>query len=74
MLLTLHQGKRKALIIGINYTGTSGELKGCHNDARNIQKFLCQNYRFKTEDMVMLLDLPNQDYRSIPTRFAFCAS
>ena len=27
--------------IGINYVGQKGELKGCINDARNIQRFLC---------------------------------
>lgn len=33
-------GKRKALLIGINYTGTSNALRGCHNDARNVARFL----------------------------------
>jgi hypothetical protein len=28
------------LQIGINYFGTSSELKGCINDARNVEKFL----------------------------------
>jgi hypothetical protein len=27
--------------IGINYFGQNGELKGCINDARAIQRFLC---------------------------------
>ncbi|KAI9621423.1 hypothetical protein H4Q26_015724 [Puccinia striiformis f. sp. tritici PST-130] len=30
-------GRRKALCIGINYAGQSGELRGCHNDALNMQ-------------------------------------
>lgn len=33
-------GKRKALLIGINYVGTSNALRGCHNDARNVKQFL----------------------------------
>lgn len=33
-------GKRKALLIGINYVGSSAALRGCHNDARNVQRFL----------------------------------
>lgn len=57
-----------ALMIGINYTGQRGELRGCHNDVENIQKFLISNYNFKSEDMVVLLDLPGKDYRSIPTK------
>src|SRR5579862_1138765 len=32
-------GKRKALIIGINYIGSANQLNGCINDARNISDF-----------------------------------
>ncbi|KAH7106380.1 Metacaspase-1 precursor [Auriculariales sp. MPI-PUGE-AT-0066] len=60
-------GKRKALCIGINYTGTSAELRGCHNDARNVQKFLCRRYNYKKEDIVMLLDGVGNS-RQQPTR------
>lgn len=38
-------GKRKALLIGINYTGTSNALRGCHNDARNVKQFLQRESR-----------------------------
>lgn len=31
-------GKKKALLIGINYIGQQGELGGCHNDVKMIQK------------------------------------
>lgn len=37
-------GKRKALCIGINYYRQAGELRGCINDARNIQRFLCGEF------------------------------
>lgn len=37
-------GKRKALCVGINYVGTSAALAGCHNDARNLSKFLCGQF------------------------------
>lgn len=33
-------GRRKALLIGINYFNTSSALRGCINDAHNVQKFL----------------------------------
>ena len=33
-------GKKKALIIGVNYTGTSEELGGCINDAVRIKAFI----------------------------------
>ncbi|THV07391.1 hypothetical protein K435DRAFT_772718 [Dendrothele bispora CBS 962.96] len=60
-------GKRKALCIGINYFGQDSELRGCINDARNMQQFLCSNYGYKSEDIVMLTD-DAQDWRRMPTR------
>ena len=36
-------GRHKALLIGINYTGTRAALKGCINDAKNMQKLLMRN-------------------------------
>jgi hypothetical protein len=32
--------KKVALLMGLNYTGTSAELKGCVNDAKNLRDFL----------------------------------
>lgn len=49
-------GKRKALLIGINYFGTKAELKGCINDTKNVSSFLMQHYGYKREDMVILTD------------------
>lgn len=60
-------GKRKALCIGVNYIGQSGELRGCHNDAKNLRNFLCRQYGYRDEDIVMLTDdAPNP--RMIPTK------
>ncbi|KAI0696594.1 caspase domain-containing protein [Cytidiella melzeri] len=33
-------GHKKALCIGINYTGTQHELRGCVNDAKNVRNYL----------------------------------
>ncbi|KAF2857788.1 peptidase C14 [Piedraia hortae CBS 480.64] len=60
-------GRRKALIVGINYFGQSAELKGCINDARNISAFLSQHFNYKMEDMVILTD-DQQNPMSHPTR------
>ncbi|KUI59373.1 Metacaspase-1 [Cytospora mali] len=49
-------GKRKALLIGINYIGTSAALRGCINDVKNVSNFLIENYHYKREDMVILTD------------------
>lgn len=50
-------GKRKALLIGINYFGQRpGELHGCINDVRNVSSFLTERYGYRREDMVILTD------------------
>ncbi|KXX76799.1 Metacaspase-1A [Madurella mycetomatis] len=49
-------GKRRALLIGINYFGQKGELRGCINDTKNVSAFLIENYGYKREDMVILTD------------------
>ena len=36
-------GRHKSLIVGINYHGTRAELRGCINDARNMQNLLRRN-------------------------------
>lgn len=60
-------GRRKALCIGINYIGTSNELRGCINDARAVSKMLQQMYGYKEDDIVMLTD-DSQNPRAIPTK------
>ncbi|RKF82244.1 Metacaspase-1 [Golovinomyces cichoracearum] len=49
-------GKRKALLIGINYFGQKGELRGCINDVHNMTSFLNQRYGYQRDDMVILTD------------------
>ncbi len=34
--------KKRALLVGINYVGTSNQLKGCVNDSHNMQVFLSE--------------------------------
>jgi len=36
-------GRHKSLLIGINYTGTRAALKGCVNDAKNMQQLLVRS-------------------------------
>ncbi|KOS21168.1 Metacaspase-1A [Escovopsis weberi] len=60
-------GKRKALLIGVNYLGTKNELKGCINDVHNVSSFLSERYGYKREDMVILTD-DQQNPVSHPTR------
>lgn len=50
------QGCRRAVLIGINYEGQQGELSGCHNDVKNINKFLRKEQGFHQSDMMILMD------------------
>ncbi|RHZ72705.1 hypothetical protein Glove_241g10 [Diversispora epigaea] len=59
-------GKKKALLIGINYIGTQFELKGCINDVQRIKKFLIE-HGFNESDMIILTD-DQRDRNKIPTR------
>lgn len=60
-------GRKKALLIGINYFGTESELKGCINDVQNMFNFLTSRYGYKAQDIVVLTDDQHDDVR-IPTR------
>ncbi|KAK5651642.1 hypothetical protein OQA88_11817 [Cercophora sp. LCS_1] len=59
-------GKRRALLIGINYFGQDGELRGCINDTKNLSQFLIENHGYKREDMIFLTD-DQQDPNYQPT-------
>ncbi|KAJ2241885.1 Ca(2+)-dependent cysteine protease, partial [Coemansia sp. RSA 455] len=50
------RGRKRALLIGINYFGTKHMLKGCINDVHNIKKFIIEHFGFKESDMVILTD------------------
>src|SRR4051812_48364375 len=59
-------GRRKALLIGINYFGQRGQLRGCINDVKNMSTYLNEFFRYKREDMVILTD-DQQNPMSQPT-------
>jgi metacaspase-1 len=60
-------GRRKALLIGINYFGQRGQLRGCINDVKNMSTYLNQNFGYAREDMVILTD-DQQNPMSQPTK------
>ncbi|KAI9278637.1 peptidase C14 [Phascolomyces articulosus] len=62
------QGRKRALLIGINYFDTQHELKGCVNDVHNIKEFLTDLYGFQEEDMRILTDDQTDDPHKMPTR------
>lgn len=60
-------GRRKALLIGINYFGQRGQLRGCINDVKNMSGYLNNHFGYKREDMVILTD-DQQNPMSQPTK------
>jgi hypothetical protein len=60
-------GRKKALLIGINYIGQRGQLRGCINDVKNFSAFLNQNFGYPRESMVILAD-DQQDRLAQPTK------
>ncbi|KAI2469182.1 caspase domain-containing protein [Annulohypoxylon bovei var. microspora] len=60
-------GRRKALLVGINYFGQRGQLRGCINDVRNMSSYLNEHFGYKREDMVILTD-DQQNPMSQPTK------
>ncbi|PRP84269.1 putative cysteine protease [Planoprotostelium fungivorum] len=62
-------GRRKALLIGINYTGTSAALRGCVNDVKRIKGFLTnKGFPDTPETMLVLTDDGNNDPNKKPTK------
>jgi hypothetical protein len=49
-------GRRRAMLIGINYVGQKGELSACHNDALSVKDLLVNAYWFREEEMLILID------------------
>jgi len=49
-------GKKKALLIGCNYSGSSAELNGCINDVEAWHSLLLEVYGFDERDVVVLRD------------------
>ncbi|CAH2351996.1 metacaspase-1 [[Candida] railenensis] len=60
-------GRRKALLVGINYIGSSNALRGCINDVKNMSQFLNQRFGYQYDDMVILTD-DQREMARIPTR------
>jgi len=62
---------KKALLIGINYFGTSSELSGCHNDVDNVAEVLKKTFGFLETNITVLKDNiadPNNLKSRAPTR------
>lgn len=55
-IVPLGSGSRRAILIGINYVGQSGELKSSHSDCLNVRDYLVDKLGFREEEMMILMD------------------
>jgi len=58
---------RKALLIGINYIGSRGELNGCINDVINIKKFLKEEFQFQDSEIRVMTEVAESSC-NLPTK------
>jgi hypothetical protein len=58
-------GTRRALLVGINYRGQSGQLSGCQNDVLNMKKYIVEKQGYLEENILVLIDDGRHHY---PTR------
>ena len=52
----MNESKKIALLIGINYTGTSVQLNGCQNDVIKIKEVIKSNYSYLESNINLLID------------------
>eukprot|EP00668_Euglena_longa_P001583 GGOE01001868.1.p1 GENE.GGOE01001868.1~~GGOE01001868.1.p1 ORF type:complete len:475 (-),score=123.67 GGOE01001868.1:447-1808(-) len=63
----LLNGRRKSVLVGINYFGSTGELRGCVNDVHSMIRFI-EPYGFlNTPDSMIVLTDDQRNSNRIPT-------
>ena len=61
-------GNKKALFIGINYFGSSAELRGCINDVENIKAFITKTFNFPSDSNHMMTLTDDNKADGLPTK------
>jgi len=64
-------GKRRAVLVGINYFGTEAELQGCINDVHNMSRLLTESFGWSRGCIRTLTD---DDPGTMPTRANIAAA
>ncbi|KAI8982005.1 caspase domain-containing protein [Mycotypha africana] len=62
------RGRKKAVLIGINYIGSDSELRGCINDAQSMRALLTTQFNFSEDNMLVLTDDQPVDGQLYPTK------
>ncbi|GBG64523.1 hypothetical protein CBR_g45219 [Chara braunii] len=60
-------GNKRAVIVGVSYSGTKYMLKGCLNDAKCMKYMLTQKFGFNEQNIVLLTE-EAKDRGRIPTK------
>lgn len=61
-------GRKRSLLIGINYVGTQAQLKGCVNDVKNIKDFIVSKMHFPTDANSMRILTDDGQGFAMPTK------
>ena len=61
------RGKKRAVLVGVSYTGTSYELKGTVKDVELMRNLLCDKFGFPG-DSILVLTEESDDASRVPTR------
>ncbi|KAG8063179.1 hypothetical protein GUJ93_ZPchr0003g18358 [Zizania palustris] len=62
------RGRKRALLVGVSYKGTSYELKGTVNDVNCMRRLLCDKFGFPDDCILVLTEEMGDDTRRVPTR------
>ncbi|KAL5217620.1 hypothetical protein ABZP36_018304 [Zizania latifolia] len=62
------RGRKRALLVGVSYTGTNYELKGTVNDVDGMRRLLCDKFGFPGDCILVLTEEMGDDTRRVPTR------
>jgi len=55
-VLSKGNGVKRAVLVGINYIGQKGKLSECHNDVKNMKKYIETVHKFEANNIEVLMD------------------
>lgn len=62
------RGKKRAVLVGVSYTGTTYELKGTVKDVELMKNLLCDKFGFPGDCILVLTEEKSDDPCRVPTR------
>ncbi|KAK1602393.1 hypothetical protein QYE76_016490 [Lolium multiflorum] len=62
------RGKKRAVLVGVSYTGTDYELRGTVNDVDSMKSLLCGKFGFPSNCILVLTEKKSDDPYMVPTR------